>query len=78
MQHYDLLYDCDECSDTHPMGVKLELKVGPRRKMSVRAYTTERPLPEAITEFIGSPALCPVTGKHFVPSDLNRIYILPL
>ena len=78
MKGYDLLVECEECHETHPMGVKIELGDGPKQRMSLRAYSTEKKMPDAIKSLIGTPVLCPVAGKSIIVHDLNRIHIQPI
>lgn len=78
MRYYDLLYYCEQCHDTHPMGVRLELIAGPQHRMNLRAYAAGESLPKAIAELIDNPVLCPISGKSITPNDLSRIYIQPL
>jgi hypothetical protein len=79
MKGYDLLVECEECHGNHPMGVKIELRRGPKQRMSLRAYSsTEKKMPEAIKTHIGTPVLCPVGGKNIIVHELSRIYIQPI
>jgi hypothetical protein len=78
MQYYDLSYDCAQCREAHPMGVKLKLADGPKQRINLIAYTTDRAVPKAISEFIGSPVLCPNTGRTIKSNDMSRIYIQPI
>jgi hypothetical protein len=78
MGHYDLLYRCDACHRTHPMGVDIELSGGPRRRTNLRTYTAGKYPPRPIVEFIGCPVWCPQTGKPIVTKDFSRIYLEPL
>ena len=78
MVHYDFYFYCEECRQTHPLGVKIPIKGGPPTKRSVGAfYAGERPPPK-IANLIDSQILCPKTGKMYTQKDLNQIFLMPL
>jgi hypothetical protein len=78
MNHFDLLYYCQACRDTHPMGVSVEMPNGPHERLSLNAYRATREIPASIIRLVGTAVLCPRTGKHIVTTDPNRIFIQPL
>ena len=78
MALYDVSYYCEECHETHPMGVALRLKGAPGHRTSLRAFALDRNLPSVLSEVVGSPVLCPQTGKRIVTRDPTRIFIEPV
>ena len=78
MVHYDLNFYCQECKQTHPLGVKIPIKDAPPKKMSVGAFYAGEQLPPKLANLIDSQALCPKTGKMFRQRDLNQIFLQPI
>jgi hypothetical protein len=78
MSDYDIYLYCNDCNDTHPMGIKFSLKNGPLRKNSVGAWFAGRLLPPKIAKLIEGRVLCPKTGKVFTQEDLNQIFLVPI
>lgn len=78
MVHYDIYFYCEECRQTHPMGVKIRIRGGPSDKMSLSAfYAGKQPSPE-IANFIDSQVLCPKTGKMHTQKDFDQIFLVPV
>lgn len=78
MTFYDVFYYCGECHETHPMGLALQLKGAPRHRASLKAFAIDRNLPSVLSKIVGSPVLCPKTGKRIVTRDPSRIFIAPV
>ena len=78
MVHYDLNFYCQECKQTHPMGVKIPIRGGPPDKRSLGAfYAGKQPSPE-MANLIDSQVLCPKTGGMYTQTDLYQIFLVPI
>jgi hypothetical protein len=77
MADYDINFYCEECKQTHPLGVKIPIKGGPSIKMSIGAFYAGKQLPPKIADLIDSQALCPKTGKMFNQKDIQQIFLVP-
>jgi hypothetical protein len=78
MADYDIHFYCEECKQTHPLGVKIPIKDGPRIKRSVGAFYAVKQPPPEIADLVDSRVLCPKTGKMYTQKDLHQIYLLPV
>ena len=78
MVHYDFYFYCEECRQTHPLGVKIPIKDGPPIQRSVGAVYAGVQPPPKIADLIDSQVLCPKTGKMYTQKDLNQIFLVPL
>jgi hypothetical protein len=54
MADYDINLYCEECKQTHPVGVKIPIKDGPTIKMSVGAFYAVKQLPPKIADLVDS------------------------
>jgi hypothetical protein len=78
MANYDISFYCEECRQTHPLGIEIRINGGPPAKQSVGAFYTDSQVPPDIKGFISSQVLCPNTGKMFTRKDLHQIFLVPL
>ena len=78
MADYDIHFYCEECKQTHPLGVKIPIQDGPLKKRSVGAFCAVKQLPPKIADLIDSHVLCPKTGKMYAQKDLHQIFLVPI
>jgi hypothetical protein len=78
MANYDISFFCEQCKQTHPLGIKIPVKGGPPIKRSVGAFYAGKPVPPEIANLIDSQVLCPKTGKMFTRKDIQQIFFVPL
>ena len=78
MVHYDFYFYCEECGQTHPLGVKIPIKDGPPTQRSVGAFFAGKQPPPKIANLIDSQVLCPKTGELYTQKDLNQIFLVPI
>jgi hypothetical protein len=78
MADYDIEFRCEECNQTHPLGIKITIKDGPAVKRSVGAFYALKELPPNVADFVDSRVLCPKTGKMYAQKDLNQIFLVPI
>lgn len=78
MADYDIEFYCEECNQTHPLGIKIPIKDGPPVKRSVGAFYAVKQLPPKVADLMDSKVLCPKTGKMYAQKDLNQIFLVPI
>ena len=78
MADYDINFYCEECKQTHPLGIKISIQDGPPVKRSVGASYAGKQLPPKIADLIDSKVLCPKTGKMYMQKDLHQIFLVPI
>ena len=78
MANYDVYVFCNECSDVHPMGVRIALDDGPVEKESIGDLYAGQELPLAITNLVNNKTKCPNTGNLFTQKDNNQVFLVPI
>jgi hypothetical protein len=78
MADYDIYFYCEECKQTHPLGLKIPIKGGPPEKRSIGAFYAAKEIPPKIADLIESPMPCPHTGKSCTQKDIHQIFLVPL
>jgi hypothetical protein len=79
MADYDIYFYCEECKQTHPLGVKISITdEHPPEKLSVGAFYAGKQLPPEIANHVDSQILCPKRGKMYTQKDLNQIFLEPI
>jgi len=77
MPHYEIYVTCTECKAEHPMGVRINLSDGPRYKQSINDAYYEKTRPAQLQAIEGHKVLCLKTGKIFVQSNLDEVFLVP-
>jgi hypothetical protein len=77
MNPYTVYVYCDDCSDLHPMPLKIHLHDGPVEKQSIGSFYQGRPIPEKLSKLARFVVKCPRTGKSFVKRDNTQIFLIP-
>ncbi len=78
MARYQVHVFCNECSETHPMGITIELENGPVKQTAIGDLYHGKELPESIGKLINNIVTCPKTGNKFIQEDNNQIFLVPI
>jgi hypothetical protein len=73
---YGVYVFCNWCGDVHPMGIGIELDLGPVDKKSIGDTYAGEPLPPQIANLMRNRTICPKTGKWFVQKDNNQVFLV--
>ncbi len=76
MAKYQIHVFCNECFETHPMGVLVDLNDGPADKESLNNTYAGKELPSAVANFINNKTMCPNTRKMFTQTDNDQIFLV--
>jgi hypothetical protein len=77
MNPYTIYVYCDDCSDIHPMPLKIHLDEGPVEKQTIQSFYQGRPVPDNLSKLARFVVKCPRTGKSFVKKDNTQIFLIP-
>lgn len=77
MVPYTLYVFCDDCSDVHPMPIKVRLDKGPVDRQSIGAAYQGKRVPEKLAKLARNVVRCPKTGKSFVQKDDSHVFLVP-
>jgi hypothetical protein len=78
MAKYDVYVFCNECSDVHPLGIRIDLEDGPTKKESIGDLFAGKELPADIVTLINNKTVCPNTNKLFTQTDNKQVFIVPI
>ncbi len=78
MATYSVHFFCDECSETHPLGISIELDDGPAKKESINNAYAGKELDPSIAMITGNMTTCPNTGKLTSQQDNNQVFLVPV
>ncbi len=78
MAIYSVHFFCDECSQTHPLGISISLDDGPSDKASIGDAYAGKELPAQVATLRGNMTNCPVTGTLTSQADTNQIFLVPV
>jgi hypothetical protein len=76
MARYMIHAFCDECAETHSMGISVVLNEGPPEKVSVGTHFAKG-VPPNLGIMLRNAVKCPKSGRIFQQTDNNKIYIAP-
>lgn len=76
MAKYQIHVFCNECAETHPMGILISLNDGPANKASLNDTYAGKDLPPEIANFINNKTMCPNTKRMFTQQDNNQIFLV--
>lgn len=76
MAQYDVYVFCNDCSDSHPMGIRLPLDDGPVGKDSIGNLYAGKELPQNIVNLVNNYVYCPKTKKQYVQKDNNQVFLV--
>jgi hypothetical protein len=74
---YTIYVYCDDCSDVHPMLLKIHLDDGPGSKEGISRLYQGKSVPEKVAKLARFVVKCPRTGKSFVKKDNTQIFLVP-
>jgi hypothetical protein len=77
MSRYMIHAFCDDCSETHSMGVSVVLPEGPHEKTSIGTVFAGKSVPASLGIMLRNAVKCPKTGKIFQQTDNTKIFIAP-
>ncbi len=77
MSRYMIHAFCDDCSETHSMGVSVVLSDGPPEKTCISSYYAGKPIPASLGIMLRNAIKCPKSGKIFQQTDNTKLYISP-
>ncbi len=75
---YRVDFFCDECGETHPMGITVMLNDGPADPASIGDTYRGRDLPRYVAMLINNEAQCPETGRMTTQADNDQVFIVPI
>ena len=78
MAQYDVYVFCNNCSDSHPMGMRIRLDNGPAHKDSIGNLYAGSTVPPNIASLLHNAVQCPHTGQMFVQEDKNYVFLVPV
>lgn len=76
MAKYAIHVFCNECFETHPLGVLIDMNDGPADKASLNDLYAGKSIPSNIANFINNQTMCPKTRKMFTQQDNNQIFLV--
>jgi len=78
MAQYSVYVFCDECGETHPIGINVDLNDGPAEKASIGDTYKGRDLPETVATLKNNKMNCPKTGNMILQRDNNQVFLVPI
>jgi len=77
VSHYEIYVTCTECGGEHPMRVRINLEDGPPHKRSVSDAYYGKTHPPQLQAVEGHNVLCIKTGRTFIQSNLDDVFLVP-
>ena len=77
MSKYSVYVFCDECGETHHMGISIDLRNGPAEKASIEDAYKGKELPQNVANLINNKTRCPNTGNWILQRDNNQVFLVP-
>ena len=77
MSHYEIYVTCTECRGEHPMSIRINLDDGPVDKRSISGAYSGKTQPPQLRAVEGHKVLCLKTGRTFIQSNLDDVYLVP-
>ena len=78
VSHYEIYVTCTECGGEHPMRVGVNLEDGPANKRSVSDAYYGKTQPPQLQAVEGHNVLCIKTGRTFIQSNLDDVFLVPV
>ena len=78
MATYEVHFFCDECSQTHPLGISIGLNDGPPDKASIGDTYRGRDLPPEVARLTGNKTICPNTDKLTSQADNDQVFLVAI
>jgi hypothetical protein len=77
MSHYEIYVTCTECRGEHPMRVRINLDDGPLDKQSISDAYSGKTRPPQLQAIEGRKVLCLKTGRTFIQSKVDNMFLVP-
>lgn len=78
MPQYDIYVFCNECSNVHPMRIRIARDDGPVEKTSIGDLFKGKELPQDIVNMKNNMTICPNTGNAFIQEDNDQVFLVPV
>lgn len=78
MEQYSVFVFCEDCGETHPMGICVGLNDGPAKKASIGDAYHGKKLPQNIAHAIDTRITCPKTGNWITQTDNSQVFLVPV
>jgi hypothetical protein len=77
MARYEVFVFCNECSDVHPMAIRLTLDDGPAADQSIGDTYAGKEMPPNVATLERLQFQCPNTSSWFEQKDNKQIFLVP-
>ncbi len=77
MPQFKIHFFCNECGQTHPLPMRLELDKVLIMNESIGDVYAGEELPSNIASIINTKTVCPNTKKWTIQKDNNQIFLVP-
>jgi hypothetical protein len=78
MEEYSVYVYCEDCGETHPMGICVGLDDGPAKKASIGDAYKGKALPKNIVNMADNKITCPKTGNWIAQRDNKQVFLVPV
>ena len=75
--NYSVHIMCNECGETHPLHINVELDHGPVKRKSIGHHYRGGELPSNILKLRGNSTPCPTTGNDTSQEDNYLVFLVP-
>ena len=76
MPRYDVYFFCNECSQTHPLGITVERDLDIADRASIGDTYPGKELPPEIALLRNNATRCPVTRRTTEQRDNNQVFLV--
>ncbi len=78
MAKYRVDFFCNECGQTHPMPITVDLDDGPADKASIGDTYRGRDLPPSIARLTNNQVRCQVKNVMTTQADNDQVFLVPI
>lgn len=78
MAQYAVYFFCNECGDTHDLGISIGLDDGPADETSIGDTYNGKELPPEIAMLTGNMTTCPKTGRLTSQKNNDQVFLVPV
>ncbi len=78
MAQYMVHFFCDDCFQTHPTGIVMNLADGPPAKSSINDAYQGRSPPPGLLSMSNNTFPCPVTRKPTLQRTNDQVFLVPI
>ena len=76
MPRYAVHFFCNECSQTHPLGITIEIDLDIDDRASIGNTYAGKELPPEIALLRNNSTKCPVTRRNTEQPDNNQVFLV--